>query len=505
MRQEFSAVHFVDGVYAKGSLARLEQRLAPGLILPLASLLAQSPDPDGCLRLLERYAEAAPPDILEELALHPAALIYLVAIFGYSQPLGETFLEDSSLAVQFARDRHFTKLKSIEDLMQAYARYSVTSPDLWLSSQLARFKRRNFLRIALKDVLRLSTLGETTLELSTLADVILKNALSYCDQELGKRYGRPQYRDREGRVAPSGFSIVSLGQLGGNELSYSSDIDLLFLYARDGETAGGSETSSIIANKEYFVRLAEAVNRTVTQPTPHGEVYRVNLHQRPEGEQGDFAISVKSALEYYDHRARGLELQMLMKSRHSAGDPRLTREFLHGVEPYIYRSPGDSNAVQGELGERENTSVDQQASHDGALDVKFNRGGLRDIEFLIQRLQRLHGASDPWVRSGGTLLALRKLNDKGLLSDADFARLTSAYELLRKVEHRIQLKASQHAHRLPVDRPALDRLARDVGMEAEPRGDAGPALVAQLKDSFARVDDICKRLRGAPPATARQR
>lgn len=497
MPNEFIAVPFVDRGCADESLARLGRSLAPELMLPLASLLAQSPDPDGALRMLDRYAEAAPPDVLGELALHPKALIYLVAIFGQSQPLAETFLEDSSLAIQFAGDRHFTKQRSIEDLMQAYARYSVTNPDLWLSSQLARFKRRNILRIALKDVLRLSTLGETTLEMSTLADVILKNALSYCDQELAKRYGRPQYRDHEGRVAPSGFSIVSLGQLGGNELSYSSNIDLLFLYARDGETAGGSETFSTITNKEYFVRLAEAVNRTVTQPTSHGEVYRVNLHQRPEGEQGDFAISVKSALEYYDHRARGLELQMLMKARHSAGDPRLTREFLHGVEPYIYRSSDDNSAVRSDLSERENNSVDQHASRDGTIDVRFHRGGIHDIEFLVQRLQCLHGASDPWVRSGGTLLALRKLNDKGLLSDADFARLTSAYEFFRKVEHFIQLETGEQAHHLPVAPAMVGRLARGVGMEKESHAEAGPALVAQLEDNFAHVDDVYSRVLGA--------
>ena len=497
MSQEFSAVPFADRGRASESLPRLGQRLAPELMLSLASLLAHSPDPDGALQLLDRYAEAAPPDVLEGLALHPTALIYLVAIFGHSQPLAETFLEDSSLAVQFARDRHFTKLRSIEDLMQAYARYSVTSPDLWLSSQLARFKRRNILRIALKDILRLSTLGETTLELSTLADVILKNALSYCDQELAKRYGRPQYRDHEGRVAPSGFSIVSLGQLGGNELSYSSNIDLLFLYAREGETAGGSENSSIIANKEYFVRLAEAVNRTVTQPTPHGEVYRVNLLQRPEGEQGDFAISLNSALEYYDHRARGLELQVLMKARHSAGDPRLTREFLHGVEPYIYRSPNGSKIPPSELGDRENNSVVQHASRDGAMDVRHHRGGIRDIDFLVQQLQHMHGANDRWVRSGGTLLALRRLNDKGLLSDANYARLTSAYEFIRRVEHCIQLRADPQAHRLPDDHAALDRLARGVGIEMESRHDAGPALVAQLEENFARVDDIYSRVLGA--------
>jgi glutamate-ammonia-ligase adenylyltransferase len=503
MRQEFSAVPFLDGQHAKGHLTRLEQCLAPVLFVPLASLLAQSPDPDGALGMLQRYAEAAPPEVLEELALHPSTLTYLVAIFSYSETLGETFLSDPSLVLQFVHDRHFTRLKSVEDLMQDYARYSVTHPDLWLASQLARFKRRNLLRIALKDVLGLSTLGETTLELSTLADVILKNALTYCDQELEKRYGWPQFRDAEGRIARSGFSIVSLGKLGGNELNYSSDIDLLFLYAGDGQTAGGSESSSTIPNKEYFVRLAEAINRTITQTTPHGEVYHIDLRERPEGEKGDLAISVKSALEYYDHRARDWELQMLIKARHSAGDLWVTREFLHGVEPYVYRSAGNVDAIESVMDKRERTSTQRRDSPAGPLDVKFHPGGIRDIEFLIQCLQRVHGRSDSWVRSGGTLLALRKLNDKGLLSDVDFARLTSSYEFFRKVEHRIQLKAEQHAHRLPLGHAALNRLARRLGMEGGTPAEAGVALVAQLKQAFALVEEICKRLvHGQPTSTS---
>jgi glutamate-ammonia-ligase adenylyltransferase len=292
MRPDFAALKFEDPGKAAGNLERLEEQLAPTLLTPLASLLSQSPDPDGALNLLERYAQGAPPQVLGELARYPAALSYLVAIFGYSGYLAETLLSEPQLVVQFARDRNFTKLKSKEDLMQDFARFSTTNPDPWLAALLARFKRRNYLRIVLKDVLRLSTLGETTLELSTLADVILSDAYLFCDRELEKRYGQPQYRDAQGRIVRAGFSIVSLGKLGGNELNYNSDIDLLFLYSHDGETAGGSERESIITNKEYFVHVAHAITRTITQATSQGEVFRVDLRLRPEGEQGDLAISL---------------------------------------------------------------------------------------------------------------------------------------------------------------------------------------------------------------------
>jgi [glutamine synthetase] adenylyltransferase / [glutamine synthetase]-adenylyl-L-tyrosine phosphorylase len=396
--------------------------------------------------------------------------------------------------VQFARDRNFTKLKSKEDLMQDFARFSTTNPDPWLAALLAHFKRRNYLRIVLKDVLCLSTLGETTLELSTLADVILSDAYLFCDRELEKRYGQPQYRDAQGRIVRAGFSIVSLGKLGGNELNYNSDIDLLFLYSHDGETAGGNERESIITNKEYFVHVAHAITRTITQATSQGEVFRVDLRLRPEGEQGDLAISLNSARGYYEHRARDWELQMLIKARHSAGNAKLTRDFLRSVEEYVYRSPGDFVAVESILLSRERISKKLRESRGQAIDVKRHRGGIRDIEFLVQCLQRLHGLQDHWVRSGGTLFALRKLNDKGWLSNRDYAALTSAYEFLRKVEHRIQMEAGQQTHRLPADPGALDRLGRRTGVEVDQGERPGDVLLRKVCDAFAVVDEVYQRV-----------
>ncbi|HKS95600.1 MAG TPA: hypothetical protein VJV74_05635, partial [Terriglobia bacterium] len=494
------------------NLASIEQLLPAPLHYPLASLLAHSPDPDAALNLLERYITKAPRETLSDLAAYPTALTYLIAIFGYSGYLAETFLAEPGLPLQFARDRNFSKLKSKEDLMQDYARFATAAPDPWLSAQLGRFKQRTYLRLVLKDVLGMSTLAETTLELSELADVLLTNALAYCDQELRKRYGEPQYRDAQGRIARSQFSIVSLGKLGGNELNYSSDIDLLFLYSNNGETSGGSEPDSVISNKEYFVRLANAVTRSITQNTPHGPVFRVDVRLRPEGDMGDMTISLRSALEYYEHRARDWELQMLIKARHSAGDEKLTREFLRGVEPRIYGCAADFAAIETILRSRERISKKLRAGRAESIDVKLHPGGIRDVEFLTQCLQRLHGGHDPWVRSGGTLLALRKLNDKGYLRDKDYAALITAYEFLRKAEHLIQLDRGQQTHRLPADADAVDRLARRMGIDhsssepgrellagAAPR--PGVRLMALLEETFTGVREIYQNVihpRAAP-------
>jgi [glutamine synthetase] adenylyltransferase / [glutamine synthetase]-adenylyl-L-tyrosine phosphorylase len=494
MRPALTQAPFRDSRKAQQNWLKLEQQLPAALTKPLFSLLAQSPDPDGALNLLERYAQTAAPGVLRDLGRGPAALSYLVAAFGFGGLLAEAFLAEPDLATQFARDRNFTRLRSREALLEDYARFSTTHSGLEPAELLARFKRRNYVRIGLKDVLGLATLAETTLELSWLADVIVTEALLDADQELAKRYGQPQYRDAQGRVVRSGFSIVSLGKLGGGELNYSSDIDLLFLYSKDGETSGTGAPESVVFNREYFIRLAQAITGRLTQATSEGQVFRVDLRLRPEGDQGDLTLSISSALDYYARRARDWELQMLIKARHSAGDARLTRTFLRGVESHIYSSPGHRTAITSVLTSRERIARRLREGRGETLDVKRQPGGIRDIEFLAQCLQRLFGAREPWVRSGGTLLALRKLNEKTLLSDRDFARLTSAYEFLRKVEHRIQLDRGQQSHRLPSNPAALDRLARRAGVEGEAEQTPGAALITRLHQTLSRVDEIRHRL-----------
>lgn len=494
MPRHIDWARFQEPERAKSSFDRLASRLSAKIAAPLSALLAQSPDPAAVLHLLENYVQATPADVLREIARRPAALTYLAAAFGFGSSMAEVFLAEPALAVQFARDRSFAAAQSRADLSEDYARFAAMQSSLDVAQQLARFKRRQYVRTALKDVLGMATLAETTLELSTVADVILAEALRYADQELQKRFGPPQYRDTLGRVARSGFSIISLGKLGGNELNYSSDIDLLFLYARDGETASVGSPEISVSNKEYFVRLAQAVTRELTEPTAAGQVFRVDLRLRPEGDQGDLTLALDAALDYYGHRARDWELQMLIKARHSAGDARLTRALLRGVEPFVYGPPADPAAISSVLLSRARITGGLLEGHSDSLDVKLHPGGIRDVEFLTQCLQRLHGARDPWVRSGGTLHALRKLNDKELLSDRDYAALASAYEFLRRVEHRIQLDRGRQSHRLPRDPAALDLLARRVGVEAGAGSTPGAALRKRLDALMGQVKIITGRL-----------
>ena len=301
---------FHDTTRARENLDRLRPRLGRIAERSLLSLLGQLPDPDASLNLLERFLEAAPADVRDYLGAHGAALHYLLAVFSYSSFLSETLLREPDLIVRLHGDPALYRVRSREEMLESL-RASGASPAHW--------KRQEYLRIMLRDVLELATLSEVTLELSALADALLEATLEQTSQALSARYGAPA----------SAFTILSLGKLGGNELNYSSDIDLFFLYRSAGETPGG------ITHKEYFIQLSGQITGLITAPHPEGRIFRVDLRLRPQGREGEAAHSLTGALDYYRNRARDWELQALVKARHSAGDPALAREFLSEMQPLI--------------------------------------------------------------------------------------------------------------------------------------------------------------------------
>lgn len=480
MERVLSTVRFREAARARENLERLRPRVKEPAARSLAALLAQLPDPDGSLNLLERFSEAAPAAVMEYVSAHPAALHYLLAVFSYSAFLSETLLREPELIVNLHSGNTLFRLQSREEMLEEYRRFAGGG------QALARFKRREYLRIMLRDVLQLATLAEVTMELSALADALLEAALERAQAEMTARYGPPG----------TPFTILSLGKLGGNELNYSSDIDLIFLYR------GGDETGSGITPKEYFIQMAHRVIGLITALTPEGKVFRVDFRLRPEGRQGELAVSLPAALKYYRRRARDWELQALVKARHSAGDAALAREFLESVQPLVYRGgPRNFAALDSVLFARERISAELRRRRSRAVDVKLERGGIRDIEFLGQCLQRLYGGQEPWVRSGSTLFALQKLADKGLLSQRDHSRLSQAYHFLRTVEHRLQLDRGQQIHRVPEDPEELDLLARRAGLQGIA---TGAALLAELDRNMSQVREIYHRvvLRARGPEVA---
>ena len=408
------------------------------------------PDPEAADRFLSRLISESP-DAAVRIRADPTALRYALTIFSHSRFLSEAIIRHPEwlLEIAAARDLHRGFLaEQYEDLLTS-----------WAPVDLALFRRKQLLRIVLRDVLGFADLSETAEDLSSLADAILNVTWKAIRNEMV-----PAASDAR-------FSIVALGKLGGRELNYSSDIDLIFI-------CSGDHTADL------FRAAANRITDVLSTYTSEGICYRVDLRLRPDGRYGEVCHTLESAKQYYASRARDWELQMLIKARVAAGDPGPGRELLNFVEPLIYKTTTDFGAIEAVSEARARIHEKQERSRQPGINVKLAPGGIRDIEFLVQCLQRLHGGKDPWVRHGGTLLGLSRLRDKELLSPSEYARLASAYQFLRHLEHRLQFDEDRQTHTLPPDRE--EEFAR--------RMPAGPPLRGELATHLGNVQDLYDRV-----------
>jgi glutamate-ammonia-ligase adenylyltransferase len=199
---------------------------------------------------------------------------------------------------------------------------------------------------------------------------------------MDNRFGKPQVQDEKGRATAAEFCIVSLGKLGSRELNYASDIDLLFLYSEDGHTSG-TGTRGSVTNREYFVRLGEAVVQLVGKQTGEGAAYRVDMRLRPHGRVGALAISGNDAVRYYTTDARDWERQVLIRSRPSAGNPEIFKDFFKRVESTVF-SKNVTVETALDAVRRSKHLIDSEQKSERGFNVKLGRGGIREIEFLAR-------------------------------------------------------------------------------------------------------------------------
>ena len=482
--------HFRDLEAARLNLERLLVKLSPVLTNALPALLSESSDPDSALLLFEKLVTESP-ETLRLIEVHPFLAHYAIVVFGNSRYLGETLVRNPDLLHTFLREKKLDRSFSHEEFSEALARFRSRSFDRDTSLLLARFKRREYVRIMLRDILKIAPLAETTAEISALSDVLIEDALRDAESAMERRFGLPQHFDSSGRTVNTPFAVLSLGKLGGSELNYSSDIDLMYLYGDGTEPAAAA-----ISNKEYFIRLAQHVTESLSRTTGEGAVFRIDLRLRPQGNEGELAISLSNALRYYAETAHDWERQALIKVRHSAGNLQLAREFIRRVQPQVYSEKINFAAIKTALVAREKIEKKRrrQAASEGqdSINVKIDRGGIRDIEFLVQCLQRVYGGAEGWLRSGGTLFSLAKLHDKRHISGHDFHELTSAYTFLRHLEHRLQLRQGQQVHRLPRSAENLQILQRS--MAGLTPGYKLADLTTALRERMAAVAEIYERV-----------
>ncbi len=337
---------------------------------------------------------------------------------------------------------------------------------------LARFRRRELLRIYLHDIRRTHTLVETTEELSNLADAILDYALSLARQDLDNRYGSPQSTDDRGRSATAEFCIIALGKLGSYELNYASDIDLVFIYSDDGTTAAAGERGEV-TNREYFIKLTETVVKLVGQPSGGGAAYRVDLRLRPHGRDGALSCSLKEITRYYRENAQAWELQTLIRARAAAGSALLFSRFAKAVQERVFRKDVSVKEALASVRLAKQKIDKHIERNSGGFNVKLNRGGIREIEFIAQALQLAHGGNDEWLRVAHTLISLGRLGERMLITEQERTELSDAYMFLRTLEHRLQMEHGLQTHTLPtgVEQKAL--VARRMKF-------SGPSATEQL-------------------------
>lgn len=414
----------------------------------LDSLIRDLPDAESARRFLDQFGEKNPSHKLK-LFKNEGLLSDTLTLVSYSPLLATTVLQNPNYLAWLNRHRSESKIRDKEELLESLGRFALTNSTVEPQILLARFRRRELLRIFLHDIRRLATVSEITEEISNLADAILEYALQLAKQELDNRFGIPLENDEKQRAKPSSFCVVSLGKLGSKELNYSSDIDLLFIYSADGKTSGHGSKGEV-TNREYFVKLAEFVTKLVGQQAGEGAAYRVDLRLRPHGRIGALALSVSDTIRYYKNEARNWERQVLIRSRASAGDAALYKEFFGAVEDFVFSKDETVNAALRNV-RLSKEKINFEKASDKGFDVKLGSGGIREIEFIAQALQLAYGGRDEWLRSSHTLITLRRLADRNLLNEAELTELFDAYEFLRQLEHFLQMENGLQTHLVPED------------------------------------------------------
>jgi glutamate-ammonia-ligase adenylyltransferase len=439
----------------------------------LSSLLIQSPDPDMMLRNLLRFVEAgvSRASLFNDLIRFRPLAELAATVFAHSQYFSDILVRDPELFRWLTTTGVLESDAPPASFFESEVRRihdTFTNPARRLNA-IRRLYRREVLRIGARDILGKTDLSVTTMELSNLADGIIDAADSAAREELGSQYG-------DGPPTP--FCVIGLGKLGGQELNYSSDVDVMFLYGEEGTFRGADGNNHTFL--EYFVKRSERIVQILTESTSEGHLYRVDTRLRPEGGAGPLARSLQSYLVYYESRGDLWERQMLIKARPVAGDKQLGMEFIRQIMPFVY--PRTHFSHPAEAVGRIKARIEAEIAT--ADNIKLRPGGIRDIEFAVQTLQLLHGGKEKEIRHVNTLAAISRLEKKGHFSNEEAADLTRAYVLYRTLEHRLQILLNTQTHRIPSDPREQATLARRLGFSN------GKELGGLLHGHFARVRKI---------------
>ena len=325
-----------------------------------------------------------------------------------------------------------------------------------LARQLRAFRRNEMVRIAWRDLAGWASLEESLFDLSQLAEVCVDESLALLYQWHCNAWGTPRNAAGEAQR----LVVLGMGKLGGEELNFSSDIDLIFAFPEAGETDAARPKS----NEEFFTTLGRKLIAALDAHTADGQVFRVDMRLRPYGASGPLVMSFNGMEAYYQNQGREWERYAMIKARVVGGDYRRGEELLRTLQPFVYRRYIDFGALESlrEMKQMIAREVKRRGMDDN---IKLGRGGIREIEFTGQAFQLIRGGRDPKLRSRRILPVLRHLGEEGLLPAYASSELIEAYSFLRRAENRLQAMADRQLHELPEDEVERARLALAMGCD----------------------------------------
>ncbi len=464
-----ASIGFDDSVQACRALQGMAGEGVPdaafnSFLAAITQALEGCADPDRAVANLARWAAAVSSRVASYglLANHPVVAGMLVTIFAASQFFADLLIRTPEylevLTNPAIRNRGRGEAQLWADLTR---RVGIAKTPNARRDALRRFKPPEVLRIGIRDLLGLASMPETARAISDFADVCVRMAWQICAEERG--------------LTEAPFAVFALGKLGGQELNYASDIDLIFVHS-DAMPAAEA------------VKLGEAIRDALAKATDAGFVFRVDLRLRPEGRFGPVSRSLASCRAYYESWAEPWERQALMKTRFVAGNAEVGADFARLAEDFVYPGRVEESFVENIRGNKKRLEEKIARAGDAEVNVKEGVGGIRDIEFTVQLMQLVAGGSRPHLRGGNTLRALEALTDEGLLSIGERDLFRESYEFLRTVEHRLQLRDELPVRNIPRDRGELRKFGRRLGYAD------GNAFLADYRRHTRRVHFLFQRL-----------
>ncbi len=409
-----------------------------------------SPALEACVQRHIEALNAAVPDLGATLPLQLAES--MPRVFAASEFLAEACVRDPEILAD-PRERA-ALLRPLEPGECARQAPQLNDSEEQMLAALRRWRRRALVRIAWRALAGWADLEQTLEESSQFADAAITVALEYARRGLTRRFGEP--RGADGSVQP--LVVLAMGKLGGRELNFSSDVDLVLLFPEHGETDGARS----ISNEEFFTRLGQGLIRLLETPTCDGIVLRVDLRLRPFGDSGPLVASFASLEDYLPLHGRDWERYAYVKARPVVGAERFAELEAATLRPFVYRRYLDYGVFES-LREMKALIEREVARRELAEHIKLGPGGIREIEFIVQTFQLIRGGRDPRLRAPGLLAALALLGAERLLSAAQCEQLQAAYRYLRRLENALQMLADRQVHQLPTDALERERIARAVG------------------------------------------